>query len=117
MGNYSADPKITLQAALDRGYSRVRFQQGKPILDRELNLAADLASPDRIVGTYLGDGVPAGNQGFQISGLNVAANDFNILPGRCLVNGHEVALASQTTYRTQPNNSQVAALPAGASNI
>ena len=117
MGNYSSDPKVTLQSALDRGYARVRFQQGKPILDRELNLVMDLASPERIAQQYLGDGVPAGSQGFQITGLNVGANDFNILPGNCLVNGRVVTLALPTTYKGQPNNTNVAALPAGASNV
>ena len=117
MGNYSSDPKTTLQSALDRGYSRVRFQQGKPILDRELNLVMDLASPERIAQQYLGDGVPAGSQGFQITGLNVGANDFNILPGNCLVNGRVVTLALPTTYKGQPHTTNVGPLPAGASNV
>ncbi len=117
MGNYSADPQKILQTALDRGYSRVRFQQGKPILDRELNLAADLSSSMRLAQDYIGDGVPAGSQGFQIAGLNFANNDFNILPGRCQVAGCEVVLASQTTYKSQLNNGQVKPLPAGASNV
>jgi len=37
----------------------VRFQQGRPALDRELNLAADLASPQRLAARYLGNGLPA----------------------------------------------------------
>src|SRR5579864_1306259 len=117
MGNYSSDPNTTLQTALDRGYTRVRFQQGKPILDRELNLVADLAGTERIAQQYLGDGVPSGSQGFQITGLNVGNNDFNILPGRCLVGGQEAVLAQATTYKGQPNNTKVQALPAGASNV
>jgi hypothetical protein len=117
MANYSKAPSVVLQAALNSGYSRVRFQQGKPILDRELNLAADLVSPERLVQQYIGDGVPAGSTGFQISNLNVATGDFSILPGTCRVAGLEIVLAGQTTYRTQPNVSNVGPLPAGASNV
>lgn len=117
MGNYSSDPNTTLQSALDRGYTRVRFQQGKPILDRELNLVADLAAPERFAQQYVGDGVPSGSQGFQITGLDVAGNNFNITPGRCLVGGREAVLAAPATYKGQPNNTNVQPLPAGASNV
>ena len=44
MGNSSQDPDVVLSDSLARGYFRVRFQQGKPVLDRELTLAADLAN-------------------------------------------------------------------------
>src|SRR5438309_1070900 len=103
MGNYSKDPNATLQSALSNGYGKVRFQQGKPILDRELNLAADLVSPERLVQQYIGDGVPAGSQGFQITSLNVGNNDFVITPGTCRVAGREIVLANPTTYKNQPN--------------
>ena len=117
MGNFSRDPNVALKAALANGYSRVRFQQGKPILDRELNLAVDLASPDRLAQQYIGNGVPAGSQSFQITNLDVPGNNFTISAGRCLVAGGEVVLAAQTTYKGQPNTSKVAALPAGVSNV
>jgi hypothetical protein len=117
MGNFSRDPVAALNAALANGYSRVRFQQGKPILDRELNLAVDLASCDRLAQQYIGDGVPAGNQGFQITTLDVPGNNFTISAGRCLVAGGEVVLANPTTYKGQPNTGNVAALPAGVSNV
>jgi hypothetical protein len=115
--SFSRDPSAVLQDALAKGYSRVRFQQGKPVLDRELNLLGDLASPTRLADQYLGNGVPAGSNGFRVSGLNVATSDFVIEPGRCLVGGHEVTLAANTTYRTQPNTGNVAAFPAGSSNV
>ena len=117
MGNYSQDPQTALQNALTRGYTRVRFQQGKPLLDRELNLAADLANPQRWAQTYIGNGTPSGDNGFAISALNVAGNEFAIAAGRALVNGQEIVLANNTSYRTQPNHSHVANLPAGVSNI
>jgi hypothetical protein len=116
MGNFSRDPKIALQNALDRGYSRLLFQQGKPVLDRELNLLAGLTSLQRLA-LYLGDGVPVGSNGFAVSNLNVPANDFVIVAGRCLVAGQEVLLAANATYRTQPNPQNVAPLPAGKSNV
>ncbi len=96
MGNYSKDPATALQTALSKGYSRVRFQQGKPILDRELNLAADLAGCERLAQQYIGDGVPAGSAGFQITGLNTPTGDFSILPGTCRVGGLEIVLANPT---------------------
>ncbi len=117
MGNYSKDPATALQTALSKGYSRVRFQQGKPILDRELNLAADLAGCERLAQQYIGDGVPAGSAGFQITGLNTPTGDFSILPGTCRVGGLEIVLANPTTYRTQPNTGLVGPLPAGSSSV
>jgi len=115
--SFSKDPNQVLQDALNKGYSRVRFQQGKPVLDRELNLLGDLANPQRFASSYIGDGVPTGSDGFAITNLNVAANDFTISAGRCLVNGSEVVLSGNTTYKTQPNKGKVAALPAGASGV
>src|SRR5713226_1249114 len=115
--SFSRDPAAVLQDALQKGYTRVRFQQGKPLLDRELNLLGDLSSPSRLADQYLGNGVPSGSDGFRITNLNVPGNDFTIVAGRCLVGGNEVVLAADTTYRTQPNRANIGALPAGASNV
>lgn len=117
MGNFSANPDLELRTALDRDYCRVRFQQGKPALDRELNLAADLASPQRLAAQYVGSGVAGTGTDFAISNLNVAGNDFTIGAGRCLVNGLEAVLRADTTYTTQPNRRNVGPLPAGTSNV
>jgi hypothetical protein len=116
MGNYSKNPQTALQQALDKGYTRVRFQQGKPILDRELNLLGDLSGAQTLARHHIGNGVPHGSDGFRISGFNFAAGDFVIKAGRCLVNGLEVVLASDSTYKTQPNQSHVAPLPITNSN-
>ncbi len=62
--------RFILKDASDSGYSRLLFQQGKPVLDRELNLLADLAGCQRLA-PYLGDGVPAGSDGFAVSNLHV----------------------------------------------
>ena len=117
MGNFSRSPQLELTAALDRDYCRVRFQQGKPALDRELNLAADLASPQRLAAQYVGSGIAGSGNDFRITNLNVGANDFAIGAGRCLVNGLEAILRTDTTYATQPNRANVAPLPAGSSNV
>jgi len=114
---FSKDPKVVLADALSKGYARVRFQQGKPVLDRELNLLADLASPSRLAERYLGNGIPDRFNGFQITGLNVAANDFQVGPGLCLVGGLEAELPAPTTYRNQPVQTNVANLPPGVSNV
>ena len=117
MGNYSRDPKTELNTAQGLGYVRVRFQQGKPMLDREMNLAADLAGAQLLFSGYVGNGIAAGTNGFAISNLNVATNDFTIAAGRALVGGLEAVLAADTAYRTQPVTASVAPIPAGASNV
>ena len=116
MHSFSKDPVKAFDEATQKGYSRVRFQQGKPVLDRELNLLGDLANPQRMAQQYIGNGVPAGNDGFAITNLNVAGSDFTIGAGRCLINGTEVVLPANTTYKTQPHTDKVAAFPAGILN-
>jgi hypothetical protein len=110
VGNYSNDPQATLEDAVQKGYTNVRFQQGKPILDRELNLASDLAAPQRLFQKYLGNGTPEGSDGFRIDNVDLDAGDFNIKAGRFLVNGYETVLDADTTYQNQPHNEHVAPL-------
>jgi hypothetical protein len=115
--SFSRNPTTVLDDALQKGYARVRFQQGSPVLDRELNLLGDLASPTRLADQYVGNGAPTGSNGFRITNLNVPSNDFTIEAGRCLVGGHDVELRANTTYRTQPNSGNAAPFPPGTSNI
>lgn len=117
MGDFSRDPEAVLQEAITSGYSRIRFQQGKPLLDRELNLLADLASPQRFARNNFGNGIRGEGSDFLITNLDVPGNDFRIRAGACLVDGYEVVLPANTTYRTQPRTDNVVALPAGASNV
>ena len=117
MANFSKNPDAVLQDALTKGYNRVLFQQGKPVLDRELNLLADLVSPQRLIEHHIGNGVPEDNDGFRISNLDTAQNDFTIQAGRCLVGGFEIVLSSDTTYKTQPHTANVAPLPAGTGYV
>jgi hypothetical protein len=120
VGNYSKNPQTALQDAIQKGYTRVRFQQGKPILDRELNLAADLADPRRLFQQFIGDGVLEDQSvvdGFRVDNVDALRDDFTITAGRCLVNGNEVVLNFDTTYKTQPHREHVAPLPKGTSSI
>jgi hypothetical protein len=101
-GSYSKAPKAELDAALAKNYVGVRFQQGKPILDRELNLLGALSNSQQLAQRYIGNGVPDGDDGFLISNIMIDANDFTIKKGRCLVNGYEAVLDADTTYKQQP---------------
>lgn len=107
MGNYSKEPEKALQEALEKGYDRVRFQQGKPILDRELNLLGDLSSPQRLA-PYIGNGVPTGKGGVAAAAPpdpNVV--DFELEPGRCIVGGLELRLNESVSYTKQPHQENV----------
>ena len=108
--------RFILKDASDSGYSRLLSQQGKPVLDPDLNVLASLGSFQHI-GPYLGNGVPAGSNGFAVGNLNVELNDFDITAGLCLVNGQEARLKEGTTYKTQPNNENVVSLPEGKSKV
>jgi hypothetical protein len=110
VGNYSNNPQAALEDAVQKGYTNIRFQQGKPILDRELNLAADLAAPQRLFQKYLGNGTPEGSDGFRVDTVDLAAGDFQIKAGRFLVNGYEAVLDADTTYKNQPHDEHVAPL-------
>ena len=117
MGNYSRDPQAVLDDARTKGYTRVLFQQAAVATDFDLNLALGLSGKQSLAQNHFGNGVPLGSNGFLISDLNVAGNDFTIAAGRCLVDGYEVVLSENTTYQTQPHTENVAALAAGKSNV
>ena len=107
MGNYSTDPDAALKDALEKGYDRVRFQQGKPILDRELNLLGDLASPRRLA-PYIGNGVPVGKGGLMADPpQDPSVVEFEIEPGRCIVGGLELVLNDLSSYTKQPHTDNV----------
>jgi hypothetical protein len=106
MGNYSKDPAAVLQEARLKGYERVRFQQGKPILDRELNLLGDLSSMERI-GPYIGDGVPAQDPLWVDKPQDPAVVDFILMPGRGIVNGLEVVIPERVSYKQQPHKGNI----------
>lgn len=104
MGNFSRDPKTRLADSTTKHYVGVRMQQGVPILDADWNELEDLRRHEfeDINARFIGNGVPAGNDGFFI--FNVSqTNDFGIRQGVCLVKGRLAENDADVRYTTQPN--------------
>jgi hypothetical protein len=108
MSDFSRLPQEELSENLKEGYVGLYFEQGVPILDRDLNLMQDLIATAvrSTIARYIGSGLPAGRQGFAIQAIP-ADNDFRILagdppPGTCLVGGIEVFIDEDVTYSKQP---------------
>jgi hypothetical protein len=121
MTDFSAEPDQVLAANLAQGYVGMHFQQGVPILDRDLNLLQDLtaATVRRILGQFLGSGVapvavannPAANDAFQVKAVADPNqdNDFVISagsapPGRALVDGMEAMIMADMAYSAQSSD-------------
>ncbi len=104
MGNFSRDPQARLQDSVAKRYVGVRLQQGVPLLDADWNELEDLRRHElETVGTwFIGDGVPAGSDGFHIFPVN-AANDFGIRQGTCIVGGKVTVNDADVRYTTQPH--------------
>ena len=113
MADYSVSPLDHLVANQEKGYVGLHIEQGVPVLDRDLNLLHDLvaATVRAVVTRYIGNGSPAGADGFGIEALvgpDDPQQDFRISAGpggvgRCLVGGLEVTIPPEgTTYRQQP---------------
>lgn len=107
MTDFSRDPGAVLRTNLDQGFVGLHFQQGVPILDRDLNLLQDLvASTVRSVVTrYLGSGVPQSSGAFRI-GASDRDHDVTVLagsglPGVCMVDGIEVTIRANRRYTDQ----------------
>ena len=86
-GNFSNDGKDTFDP--EKRYVGVRLQQGVPLLDRDWNELEDIRRYEEAMlrRWYIGNGSP--DDGFKISAVKPAANDFKISAGRCLVDGFE----------------------------
>lgn len=107
MGNFSRDPARELQLARARGYIGLRVEQGVPVLDRDLNLLADLVSSSvrEILARHLGSGLADRGDAFRVVG-DGAANDVRLLAppeggGACLVAGIEVTIDRALRYAEQ----------------
>jgi len=108
MSDYSKSPLDVLVANQQKGYVGLHIEQGVPVLDRDLNLLHDLinAAVRSVFTRYIGNGIPAGADGFAIQAL-AAPQDFVIAagagggPGTCLVGGIEVIIPANTTYKAQ----------------
>ena len=100
MADYSVSPLDLLVASRKKDYVGLHIEQGVPVLDRDLNLLHDLVSATvrEIVARYIGNGSPAGADGFGIQALaapddpqqNFLISAGTAGPGRCLVGGIEV---------------------------
>lgn len=104
MGNFSNDPQARLADSVNKRYVGVRMQQAVPVLDADWNLLEDLRRSEfESMGTwFIGNGVPAGNDGFDIFPVS-QANDFGIRNGLCIVSGKLTVNSADTSYVTQPN--------------
>lgn len=112
MADYSVSPLDLLLASRQKDYVGLHIEQGVPVLDRDLNLLHDLVSATlrEVVTGYIGNGSPAGADGFGIEASDASDDrrqNFKITagtagPGRCLVGGVEVAIpAAGTKYGDQ----------------
>lgn len=71
MGDFSREPSTRLQDSVAKHYVGVRMQQGKPILDTDWNELEDLRRHElaALFQKYIGDGVPAANDGFRLEAM------------------------------------------------
>ena len=129
MGNFSRDTFELMNAMHrlltggtvtdPRHYVGVRLQQGVPLVDADWNELEDIRNMElrAVLRYFIGEGVPADNQGFQISASD-AENDFAINPGLILIDGLPVINLDMTTYSDQPINEGLPALttPPGGSD-
>ncbi len=121
MGNFSRDTfKLTniMHQLLSgdtvtnpRHYVDVKLQQGVPLVDADWNELGKMRQSEltAILKFFIGNGVPAGNTGFQIVSTTTD-NNFTISQGIMLVNGAFVINRSLTTYQAQPNGTTLPAL-------
>lgn len=106
MGNFSTDPLQELERSRRRGYVGVRIEQGVPLLDRDLNLLADLvaSSVRDVLARHLGSGIAGHDEAFAIDAI-AAENDFRVLApdagGACLVAGIEARIEESIRYSEQ----------------
>jgi hypothetical protein len=102
----------------------VRLQQGVPIVDADWNELDDVRKFElrAYIKWFVGDGIPAGNDGFRIDAPASAANDDFIVrmggtppaagasssdvnlhsTGRALVDGLDAMILADTNYKAQP---------------
>ena len=106
MGNFSRDTFDKL-----KNYVGVRLQQGVPLVDADWNELEDIRKYEleSFIKRFIGNGVPKGNDGFNIMPIPSVNNDFIIRGGNgtlegagcCLVEGREVVLPANIQYTQQ----------------
>jgi len=111
VADFSQSPLDLLLANQQKGYVGIHIEQGVPVLDRDLNLLHDLvtATVRAVITRYIGNGAPAGADGFAVQALPAGQNsqDFRVAagdsgPGTALVGGIEVTIPAPITYTSQP---------------
>lgn len=112
-----------------KAYCNVRLQQGVPLVDADVNELDDIRKFEvrAFLKWFVGDGVPEGNDGFRIApftpqgSTTPASDDFTIAAGvpqapdgtskidtglghvgRCIVDGLDVIIQSDTSFKAQP---------------
>lgn len=106
-----------------RDFVNTRLAQGVPIVDADWNELDDIRKFEvrAYLKWFVGNGVPEGNNGFEIDGSGALNNDFFIhagvgpapvgtdhvivgldYVGRCIVDGLDVTIASDTQFTAQP---------------
>ena len=106
MGNFSKDPFQELQRSREQGYVGLHVEQGVPVLDRDLNLLADLVSSTvrEILARHVGDGVAERNGAFAVE-AGRRDNDLWIAAppggGASLVAGIQVTIDEPLAYSEQ----------------
>lgn len=101
MGDYSRDPAVRLLDSAKKHYVGVRLQQGVPLLDADWNELEDLRKHElyELVRSFVGDGVPDGNDGFRLQALAGGGIDTLVLQAVSTTTEHtrlEVVLGSST---------------------
>lgn len=98
-----------------RQYTSVRLQQGVPLVDADWNEGQDALkfAIQALTRWFVGDGVPAGNDGFRIAGTGLA-NDFIIRSGitgtadvlgnagHLIVGGWDTFILADVNFTAQP---------------
>jgi hypothetical protein len=94
-----------------RQYVGVRMQQGVPVLDADWNEMEDVRRMElmALVRFFIGNGVPAGTQGFQTQ-TSASVNNFNIASGLMLIEGSLVVNTTLASYASQPSGASLPAL-------
>lgn len=114
MGNFSRKPEDRLKDALAKHYVGVRLQQGVPLLDADWNEMDGIrrVEHETLGAWFIGDGVPAGSDGFRIVDNN-QDNNFLIRKGLLLVKGKSVENDRDCNYSDQPhfNDAKIANPP------
>ena len=106
MTDFSRDPDSNLSAARAQRYRGVLFEQGTPVLDRDLNLLGDLvdAAVRDVLRRYAGDGLVGSPEAFEVT-LSPSQASWKKAklrgPGTMLVGGREITISQPVVYDEQ----------------